>query len=29
VDSSIGERTPFGMYTKLPSLKTAELSAAK
>src|SRR3990170_7943825 len=29
VDSSIGHRTPFGMYTNEPSVKTAELSAAK
>jgi putative hemolysin len=29
VDSSIGQRTPFGTYTKEPSLKTAELRAAK
>src|SRR6476469_9914794 len=29
VDSSIGQRTPFGTYTKEPSLNTAELSAAK
>src|SRR5512140_2093671 len=27
--SSSGQRTPFGMYTKEPSEKTAELSAAK
>ena len=25
----MGQRTPFGMYTKEPSEKTAELSAAK
>src|SRR2546425_12149618 len=29
VDSSIGHRTPFGMYANEPSLKTAELSVAK
>ena len=29
VDNSIGQRTPFGMYTNDPSEKTAELSAAK
>ena len=29
VDSSIGQRTPFGMYANEPSLKTAELSVAK
>jgi hypothetical protein len=29
VDSSIGHRTPFGMYTKDPSLNTAEFRAAK
>jgi hypothetical protein len=29
VDSSMGERTPLGMYTKEPSEKTAELRAAK
>src|SRR5471030_1673192 len=29
VESSIGQRTPFGTYTKEPSLNTAELSAAK
>src|SRR5579871_280976 len=29
VDSSIGQRTPFGTYTNEPSVKTAELSAAK
>src|SRR5512142_3541109 len=29
VDSSIGQRTPFGMYAKLPSEKPAEFSAAK
>ena len=29
MDSSIGQRTPFGTYTKEPSLKTAALSAAK
>ena len=29
MDSSIGQRTPFGIYAKLPSLKTAELSVAK
>src|SRR5262245_41610871 len=29
VDSSIGQRTPFGTYTNEPSEKTAELSAAK
>jgi hypothetical protein len=27
--SSIGQRTPLGMNTKLPSENTAELSAAK
>ena len=27
--SSIGQRTPFGMNTKLPSENTAEFSAAK
>ena len=29
VDSSIGQRTPFGIYAKLPSLNTAEFSVAK
>src|ERR671939_1869662 len=29
VESSIGQRTPFGTYTNEPSEKTAELSAAK
>src|SRR6185369_9453164 len=29
VDSSIGQRTPFGMYTNDPSENTAALSAAK
>src|SRR5919107_493315 len=29
VDSSIGQRTPFGTYTNEPSENTAELSAAK
>ena len=29
VESSIGQRTPFGMKQKDPSLKTAEFSAAK
>src|SRR5512140_775293 len=29
VDSSIGQRTPFGTYTNEPSVNTAELSAAK
>ena len=29
VDNSIGQRTPFGTNTKLPSENTAELSAAK
>src|SRR4029450_175360 len=29
VDSSIGQRTPFGMYAKDPSLNTAEFSVAK
>src|SRR5437773_11323822 len=29
VDSSIGQRTPGGMYAKEPSLKTAEFRAAK
>src|SRR6516165_7797980 len=29
VESSIGQRTPGGMYAKEPSLKTAELRAAK
>src|SRR5258705_1654842 len=29
VDSSIGQRTPFGTYTNDPSLNTAALSAAK
>jgi hypothetical protein len=28
VDSSIGQRTPLGMYTNEPSVKTALLSAA-
>jgi hypothetical protein len=29
VDTSIGEMTPFGTYTKDPSEKTAEFKAAK
>src|SRR2546428_13837992 len=29
VESSSGQRTPFGTYTKEPSVKTAVLSAAK
>jgi len=29
VDSSIGQRTPFGTKQKDPSLNTAELSVAK
>src|SRR5579872_7385380 len=29
VDSSMGQRTPLGTYTKEPSEKTAALSAAK
>ena len=29
VDSSIGQRTPFGTYTNEPSLNTAAFSAAK
>ncbi len=28
VDSSIGQRTPFGTNTKEPSVNTAEFSAA-
>ena len=28
VDSSIGQRTPLGIYTKEPSENTAEFSAA-
>ena len=29
VDSSMGQRTPGGTYTKEPSVKTAELRVAK
>ena len=29
VDTSIGQRTPLGMYTNDPSEKTAEFKAAK
>src|ERR1051325_9297523 len=29
VESSSGQRTPFGTYTKEPSVNTAEVSAAK
>ena len=29
VDSSIGQRTPFGTYTNEPSVNTAEFSVAK